>query len=114
MQTKYLCVWPPSLAVSVSDYGTGELSHVASIKFNILRTFPEELNHLSLILINIWRFQATYVTRFGKRRQKERKTKYDVRVLVSSSMLVIVDSVLTSNKYDVFTCTLTYFDPHLN
>ena len=56
MQTKYLCVWPPSIAVSVSDYGTGELSHVASIKFNILRTFPEGLNHLSLILINIWRF----------------------------------------------------------
>ena len=41
------------------------LANVAAVKFYLLRAFPENLNQLSSILTKIWRFEATYVIRFG-------------------------------------------------
>ena len=46
------------------------LASVAAAKYYLLRAFPERMKRLSSILTNIWRFEATYVIRFGTSRSK--------------------------------------------
>ena len=48
------------------------LAYVAYAYYYLLKAFPENLKQLSLILTNIWRFEVTYITWFGMRRQEER------------------------------------------
>ena len=49
---------------------SSNLASVAEAKYYLLRAFPERLKWLSSILTNIWRFEATYVIRFGTSRSK--------------------------------------------
>ena len=69
------------------------LDYVASAKYDYLRAFPENLKHLFSILTNIWRFKATNVIWFKTWRKTRTLNLIDDRVLVSSCLLVINDSV---------------------
>ena len=55
-----------------SGYVDQYLADVASAKYYFLGAFPENMKQLSLILINTWRFEATYAIQLGMRRQEER------------------------------------------
>ena len=65
-KVRQLLTW---IRILVKPYGyfNQNLTHVASIKYYLLRAFPENLKQLSLILTNMLtrRFEATYIIQFG-------------------------------------------------
>ena len=58
------CIWPRIGQKVPYSCDNQNLADVTSAKDYPLRVFPGNLKQSSLILTNIWRLEATYVTRY--------------------------------------------------